>query len=98
MLCDRAAVEAVSGLIFQETSSFGVRLSEKRRLKLERRMETVRTPHGEVQVKLGFDATGKRLQIAPEFEACRAVAERAGLPLRVVYEAALRTYSESNGV
>ena len=92
VLCEPEKVEMVSGLIFRETSSFGVRLSEKRRLKLERRIETVSTAFGEVQVKLGFDAEGKPLQVAPEFEACRAVAERTGQPLRVVYEAALRAY------
>ena len=82
-------------MIFRETSSFGVRLSEKRRLKLERRIETVRTAHGEIQVKVGLDAAGNRLQASPEFEACRAVAERTGQPLRVIYEAAACAYSSS---
>ena len=45
------------------------------------------TMHGEVTVKLGFK--GERLlQIAPEFESCRAIAERAGVPLREVQLAA----------
>ena len=58
------------------------------RLKLTRKFETVRTPHGEVTVKLGFK--GERLlQIAPEFESCRAVAERTGVPLREVQLAAM---------
>lgn len=92
VLCEPSAVESVSGLIFRETSSFGVRLSEKRRLKLERRIEAVQTPHGEIQVKLGFDAAGSVLQVAPEFESCRAVAERDGAPLRTIYEAAMQAY------
>ena len=92
VLCEPEKGEAVSGLIFRETSSFGVRLSEKRRLKLERRIETVQTAYGDIQIKLGFDLEGKPLQVSPEFEACRAVADRTGEPLRVVYEAALRAY------
>ncbi len=94
VLCETAAVDTVAGLIFKETSSFGLRLSEKHRLKLERRMEPVQTLHGEIQVKLGFDAAGNRLQASPEFESCRAAAERTGLPLRQIYEAAIASVTK----
>ena len=67
VLCEPAAVERLAELIFRETTSFGLRLSEKRRLKLERRMETVRTEYGDIEVKLGFDRGGP------------AVADRAGV-------------------
>ena len=33
---------------------------------------------------------GKIVQAAPEFESCRAAAEKAGAPLKSVYEAAVR--------
>ena len=92
VLCEPGKVEALSALILRETTSFGVRLSEKRRLKLERRFETVRTVHGEIQVKLGFNAAGELLQIAPEFESCRAAAERTGKSLREVYAAAVQAH------
>ncbi len=90
VLCEPAKVDALSALIFRHTSSFGLRLSEKRRLKLERRFETVGTAYGEIQVKLGFDAGGNLLQVSPEFESCRVVAERADVPLREVYAAAVQ--------
>ena len=92
VLCDPAHVGALSALIFRETSSFGLRLSEKRRLKLERRFATVQTAHGQIQVKLGFDAAGTLLQVAPEFESCRAAAERTGQALREVYAAAIQAH------
>ncbi len=94
VLCEAGTVDAVTKLIFEETSSFGLRLSEKRRLKLERRIETVQTPHGAVEVKLGFDSLGKRLQVAPEFESCKAVGERSGQPVREVYHAALQAFRQ----
>ena len=96
VLCEPAKVDELSALIFRETSSFGLRLSEKRRLKLERRFETVRTAHGEIQVKLGFDAAGALLQVAPEFESCRAAAERTGQPLREVYAAAIQAHGRKS--
>ncbi len=92
VLCEPDAVERMADVIFRETTSFGLRLSEKRRLKLERRFESVQTAHGEIQVKLGFDARGTLLQVAPEFESCRAAAERAGVALREVYAAASAAY------
>jgi uncharacterized protein (DUF111 family) len=88
-LCEEAQLAAVTDLIFAETSTFGLRVERTIRLKLERRFTTVQTPHGHVTIKEGL-RQGTVLQRAPEFESCRVVAEKAGVPLRVVYEAALR--------
>ena len=89
VLCEPDAVERMADVIFRETTSFGLRLSEKRRLKLDRHgSRPCETAHGEIQVKLGFDAHGTLLQVAPEYESCRAAAERAGVALREVYAAA----------
>ena len=94
VLCEPGAVARMAEIIFHETSAFGIRLSEKRRLKLERRVETLATPHGEIEVKLGFDRAGRVLQVAPEFESCRAAGERTGQPLREVYHAAAQAYRQ----
>jgi uncharacterized protein (DUF111 family) len=72
-----------------------VRVEQIIRLKLERRFETVRTEFGEVTVKIGF-RDAQVLQVAPEFESCRAVSERSGRPLRAIYDAAMRAYQEKN--
>ncbi len=88
-LCDEGAVEKIADIIFTETTAFGVRMEKIARLKLTRKFETVKTAHGEVTVKLGFKGD-HLLQIAPEFESCRAVAERVGVPLREVHLAALQ--------
>ena len=46
------------------------------------------TPHGEVTVKLG-KLNGEIVQVAPEYESCRAIAASADVPLKVVYDAAV---------
>ena len=88
VLCEDAAAEGMADIIFAETTAFGLRVEKVRRLKLARRFETVRTRHGEVTVKLGLKGDAV-LQIAPEFDSCAAVAEKAGVPVREVHLAAL---------
>lgn len=92
VLCTPDAVDRLAEIIFRETSAFGVRLTEKRRLKLARRVERVSTAHGEIEVKIGSDRAGRLLQVAPEFESCRAASDRTGQPLREVYHAAEAAY------
>jgi len=77
-----------SEMILRETSAFGVRRHSAERRKLHREFTTVKTSFGEVTVKIG-KLDGKIVQAAPEFESCKKAAEKAGVPLKEVYEAAL---------
>ncbi len=94
VLCEEGATSALADILFTETSAFGLRVEKITRLKLGRRFETVRTEFGEVTVKLGLKGE-QVVQVAPEFESCRAVAQAAGVPLREVYAAAQRAWAES---
>ncbi|MEA3207762.1 MAG: pyridinium-3,5-bisthiocarboxylic acid mononucleotide nickel chelatase [Chthoniobacter sp.] len=91
VLCDETAADTLADLIFRETTAFGLRRELVTRLKLQRRLESVKTEFGDVTVKLGLkdDAV---VQIAPEFESCRTVADQFRLPLRAIYDAALRAW------
>jgi len=91
VLCEEATLPKIADLIFAETTAFGLRMDRVERWKLDRRFETVTTPFGEVTVKLGLRGE-EIVQVAPEFESCRAASERTGQPLRLVYEAAFRAY------
>ena len=88
VLCAEADADRFSEMILRETSAFGVRRTLTERRKLQRETKTVSTPHGEVTVKLG-KLNGEVVQIAPEYESCRVVAEQAGVPLKSVYDAAV---------
>ncbi|HEY5752742.1 MAG TPA: nickel pincer cofactor biosynthesis protein LarC [Chthoniobacterales bacterium] len=88
VLAEPAVAPALIDLIFRETSSFGVRTSQKSRVKLAREIRETVTEFGPVKIKLGF-LHGQIVQRAPEFESCRSLAESSGKPLRVIYEAAL---------
>ena len=96
VLCEEPNLGRIADLIFTETTSFGIRMDRVERWKLERRFESISTPFGEITVKVGLRAN-EPIQIAPEFESCRAASERSGQPLRSIYGAAVRVYWESRG-
>ena len=80
--------ERVAGLLLRETTSIGVRLVPARRIERPRAMHTVTTRFGEIPVKVSSGPYGAPV-MKPEFDACAAAAERAGVPVRVVIEDAV---------
>jgi len=91
VLCVEADADKFSELLMRETSTFGIRRYTAERRKLRREFTTVQTQYGSVTVKLG-KLDGKVLQAAPEFESCKKLAEQAKVPIKEVYEAALRAF------
>lgn len=84
VLAPLAAVATLSHLILQETSTFGVRVHEVWRHKLDRFHRQVETRYGTVSVKCGI-LDGRIVQAAPEYEACKRLALAQGVPVRLVY-------------
>jgi uncharacterized protein (DUF111 family) len=95
VLCLPAAVEKMQEIIFAETSTFGIRSRELHRKTLDRKIVEVRTAAGQIQVKIGRYG-GKILQVAPEFESCKAAAQRCQQPLKRVYELAIEAFWSSS--
>ena len=89
VLCGEAEAENLTELVLRETSAFGVRRLTAERRKLQREFTVAQTSFGEVAVKLG-KLDSNIVQVAPEFESCKTVAARAGVPIKEVYAAALR--------
>src|SRR6185436_11763644 len=89
VLCAVADGDRFSELLLTETSSFGVRRYTADRRKLNREIVQVETPFGTASVKLGR-LDGKVVQAAPEYDSCRRLAEQANVPIKQVYDAALR--------
>ena len=89
VLCAEADADEFSELVLRETTAFGVRRHLAERRKLRREFTTAKTRFGPVTVKLG-KLEGETVQTAPEFESCRKAAERAKVPLKQVYVAAMK--------
>ena len=60
-------------MLFEQTTTIGVRIYEARRKVLEREQVTVETPYGAVQVKVAR-RDGKVVNAAPEFDDCQRLA------------------------
>ena len=68
-------------LVFEETTTLGVRYHKVERSTLERKSTVVATPYGAVSVKYGF-CNGAIVNIAPEFESCKEIATNAKISLK----------------
>lgn len=84
-------MQELAGVIFAETSTFGVRHTTMQRLTLQRRWESVETPYGPVRIKIG-QWHGADTTASPEYEDVKAAARAHNVPAKTVYAAARAVY------
>jgi uncharacterized protein (DUF111 family) len=96
ILCREQERSTLSDLLFSETTTLGIRSYEVERRALERRMVTVETQYGPIDVKVA-QLNGHVIKEMPEYEQCRQAARRANVPLRVVEDAARNAFAERAG-
>ena len=89
VLCAEGDADKFSEMMLRETSAFGVRRTVVERRKLRREFVNVKTKFGGVTVKVGR-LNGEVVQAAPEYESCRKLAEKTKVPVKAVYEAAVK--------
>lgn len=88
VLCERDARAAMTGMIYTETSTLGIRVREIERECLEREIISVETRFGSVDVKLGI-LDGRIVNAMPEYDQVRRLALENGVAFRIVRDAAL---------
>ena len=83
--------EALARVIFEETSTLGLRIfSAERRVK-ERHSVEIATKHGTVRMKVAENGS-----FAPEYEDCRKLARESGVPLKEILAEANLTYLKNS--
>ena len=87
---------ALTRLLFEETTTIGVRITQARRKVLDREVVTVETSYGAVKMKVAR-LEGKIANVAPEFEDCRRLADENSVALKDVMRAAQAAYKKSKG-
>jgi len=88
------AREALTGTIFRETTTIGVRYREMTRECLDRRTVTVTTSVGDVRIKVAA-RNGQILNAAPEFEDCVRLAGEHNMPAKNVQALAMKAWLDA---
>jgi uncharacterized protein (TIGR00299 family) protein len=87
--------EALSGLLFAETTTIGVRYREMQRERLDREIRTIETPVGPIRFKVAT-RDGRVLNAAPEFDDCAKAGADRGLPIKDVQAIALKAWLDQH--
>jgi uncharacterized protein (TIGR00299 family) protein len=88
VLCAPKDAADLTSLLFTETTTLGIRKHIIERQSLSRTIETIETPYGTVRVKIAQINEGSK-KISPEYDDCRRIAQRKGVPIIDVYNAAV---------
>ncbi len=87
VLCQPQTEVHITKLLFEETTTLGVRRREVQRAALARETISVTTGFGPVRVKIAW-LEGRVLRAKPEYDDCRRLAEEHHVPLIEIYQAA----------
>ena len=81
--------ESLAAILFSETSTLGLRISQAERRVLARQISEVETSFGRVRIKHNENGS-----YAPEYDDCRQAAASKGVPLRTVISEANRVFAQ----
>ncbi|MBW2066000.1 MAG: nickel pincer cofactor biosynthesis protein LarC [Deltaproteobacteria bacterium] len=85
VLCRPHQRDILAGIVFNESTTLGIRFRYSERMMLQRSVVEVDSPWGTLKAKEVMLPDGTS-RILPEFESCRKIAEANDLPLREVYQ------------
>ena len=88
VLADAETRDRLTNILFRETPTLGVRMTDMARRTLPRESGSVDTPWGAVRVKRAYLDGGVR--VTPEYDDCAAIARDRGVPILDVYDAVRR--------
>lgn len=88
VICEPGLIEKLSGIVFEETTSIGVRIDTRKRICLDREIAKVDTEFGAISLKIAR-RSGAVMNIQPEYEDCKAAASKHGVPIKRVRDAAV---------
>jgi len=95
VLCREKDADRMTDIIFEETTTLGIRKYRVERTMLDRQVVTVETTYGPVDVKVGM-YRGTVLKFKPEYDQCTRLATEHEIPLTRVYEMVREAYDRTN--
>ncbi len=94
VLCKEEEKEKLIKIIIGETTSIGLRFYKAQRRVMKRRIGPVNTKFGKIKVKISALHDDK-LRITPEYEDCKKIAKKLGIPIMEVMQEAQRASSDT---
>ncbi len=92
LLTESNKIDILTALVFEETSSIGLRYFPVKREVLKRKKIRVKVMGETVSIKAA-EFKGKLINIQPEFSDCKKLADKKNLPLKKVMEMAVSEFS-----
>ena len=86
--------EALTTLLFIESTTIGVRVSEMDRSTLDREIVSIDSPFGMVRLKVAR-RNGTVLNVAPEFDDCARVAQEHGRSVKEIQAVVMKSWLDS---
>jgi uncharacterized protein (TIGR00299 family) protein len=93
ILAEPADKDKLAAIVFQETSTIGLRYYPVRRLVLRRSPYKVKTRFGTVSAKL-IEEPGGKTRVSPEYDDLKKLAQRKKIPLKLLYDEVVRSFKE----
>ncbi|MGF1535638.1 MAG: nickel pincer cofactor biosynthesis protein LarC [Elainellaceae cyanobacterium] len=99
VICRSDRVTVCEEILFQETSTLGIRRRPQQRIALDRSIETVATPYGPVRVKVArSEPNGAVVNAQPEYEDCANLARTHNLALQAIQKQTLLSWTAQTSV
>lgn len=78
-------IEKLSSILFQETTTIGLRFYNAHRKTLDREIKKINTTYGDVRIKLST-LKDKVVNISPEYEDLKAISKKTKIPIKKIVE------------
>lgn len=95
VISDPCSEDEMVRIILSETTTIGIRRYETKRYFMNREIIIVQTTFGKVRVKRAW--AGNIEKFSPEYEDCREIAQKHGIPIQEVFDEAKRCASKFIG-
>ena len=94
VICAPEDTGRMSDILFEETSTIGIRIDRRSRTCLPREFVTVETRFGSIRVKVARKG-GEVVNAQPEYDDCKAAAAAHAVPVKLVRDSALAAFLTS---
>lgn len=92
VICNKQDTEKLAKIIFEETTTTGVRINETKRIKVSEEIVKINVHGGIIRVKTGY-YDNKLVNISPEYEDCRKIALENNISLKEVFDLAIKEFN-----